>query len=103
MQVGSAMASSGGGGPYSNLEDSNTVGEGKDFTQKQKQNIIEENMKNNGGEVKSDMSGKELVKPEKSQKGIPPSQDEWQIDHIIPKDKGGSNSYILNSIKKRNV
>ena len=22
-----------------------------------------------------------------------PPQNEWQIDHIVPKDKGGTNSY----------
>lgn len=26
-------------------------------------------------------------------KGVTPSPDEWQIDHIIPKKAGGTNSY----------
>jgi 5-methylcytosine-specific restriction endonuclease McrA len=34
-----------------------------------------------------------LSKPQKSQKGITPSPDEWQIDHIESRDSGGSNSY----------
>lgn len=29
----------------------------------------------------------------KSQRGVTPPQNEWQIDHIDPRDKGGSNSY----------
>ena len=74
-------------GPYSYLEDPENVYEGKNFTQKQKQKIIEENMKKNCGKVKSDLSCKELVKPQKSKKGITPSQNEWQIDHIRSKQK----------------
>jgi hypothetical protein len=34
-----------------------------------------------------------LTKPIKSQSGVTPRQDEWQIDYIIPKSKGGTNSY----------
>ncbi|MEK5141428.1 MULTISPECIES: contractile injection system protein, VgrG/Pvc8 family [Paenibacillus] len=80
-------------GPYSNLEDSKHVGPGKNFTPAQKKKIIEENRKQNGGVVKSDQSGQIATKPQKSQKGVTPDQNEWQIDHIYPKDKGGSNSY----------
>ncbi|SFH94693.1 MULTISPECIES: HNH endonuclease signature motif containing protein [unclassified Bacillus (in: firmicutes)] len=50
-------------------------------------------MKRNGGVVKSDLSGKVLCKPKKSKKGQTPCPNEWQIDHIKPKSKGGSNSY----------
>lgn len=44
---------------------------------------------------KTKISGprKIAVQPTKSQKGVTPPQNEWQIDHIIPKDKGGTNSY----------
>jgi RHS repeat-associated protein len=80
-------------GPYSNLQDPKNVGAGKDFTAAQKAAIIEQNMKNNGGVVKSDMSGQVLVPPQKSMKGVTPSPLEWQIDHIIPKNAGGTNSY----------
>lgn len=50
-------------------------------------------MKKNNGVVKSDQSGEICCKPQKSQKGVTPPQNEWQIDHIVPKDKGGTNSY----------
>lgn len=83
-------------GPYSNLEDSRSVGEGKDFTPTQKKKIINSNKKRNGGEVKSDEPMDpypNLVKPSKSTKGVTPPANEWQIDHIIPKSKGGTNSY----------
>ncbi len=79
--------------PYKHLKDPPNVGSGKDFTAAQKQKIVAENMKKNGGVVRSDQSGEILVKPSKSQKGVTPPQNEWQIDHITPKSKGGSNSY----------
>lgn len=38
-------------------------------------------------------------------KGVTPPQNEWQIDHIIPKDAGGTNSYgnaqVLSRIENR--
>ena len=101
----SKMAGNGKGGtfegdrtinPYAYLEDGPDVGEGKNFTAAQKQKMLEENMKRNGGIVKSDNPNdyyEILTKPQKSQKGVTPSPDEWQFDHIIPKDKGGTNSY----------
>ncbi|WP_205690282.1 RHS repeat-associated core domain-containing protein [Chengkuizengella sediminis] len=80
-------------GPYSHIPDPKTVGEGKNFTAAQKHKIIQENMKTNNGVVKSDFSGEICCKPKKSQKGVTPPQNEWQIDHIFPRDKGGTNSY----------
>ena len=82
--------------PYAHLKDSPTVGPGKNFTAAQKRKMIEENKKRNGGKVKSDNPNDyyvELKQPKKSMKGVTPEPDEWQFDHIIPKDKGGSNSY----------
>ncbi|UTC63599.1 HNH endonuclease [Treponema sp. OMZ 787] len=79
--------------PYSNISDNTNIGAGKNFTTKQKQNILQANSNRNNGVVKSDSSGKILTKPVKTQAGVTPSQDEWQIDHIIPKSKGGTNSY----------
>ncbi|EMT9786944.1 pretoxin [Neisseria gonorrhoeae] len=79
--------------PYGNLSDNKSVGEGKKFTPAQKKAIIQESMNRNGGVVKSDQSGEVLVRPKKSQKGITPPSNEWQIDHVQAKSKGGSNSY----------
>ena len=82
--------------PYAYLEDEPNVGVGKDFTKKQKETMLVENRKRNGGVVKSDNANdyyEVLTKPQKSQKGVTPRPDEWQFDHIIPKDKGGTNSY----------
>ncbi|WP_110955874.1 HNH endonuclease [Anaerosinus massiliensis] len=83
--------------PYSHLEDPPNVGPGKDFTAAQKKKIIEENKKMNNGKVRSDdpndFAGESLVKPSKSQKGVTPPENEWQIDHIVAKANGGTNSY----------
>ncbi len=79
--------------PYSNLVDPPSVGPGKKFTQAQKEKIIQQNMINNGGVVRSDLSGEILTQPLKSMKGVIPSPMEWQIDHILPISAGGTNSY----------
>ena len=80
-------------GDYSNLKDSKYVGEGKKFTKAQKRQIIQENMRRNGGKIKSDMSGKELVPATQSKLNVTPDPLEVQIDHIKPRSSGGSNSY----------
>lgn len=82
--------------PYTSLKDGPNVGPGKGFTAAQKKKMLEMNMKRNDGKVMSDNPGdryKELVKPQKSKKGVTPPQNEWQFDHIIPRDKGGTNSF----------
>ena len=59
-----------------NLTDSPSVGPGKNFTQTQKANIYQENMANNGGVLRSDLNGEELVMPSKSVKGVTPPTNE---------------------------
>ena len=61
--------------PYAYLEDGPNVGVGKDFTKKQKETMLVENRKRNGGVVKSDNANdyyEVLTKPQKSQKGVTP-------------------------------
>lgn len=88
-------------GPYSHLEDPPDVAAGRDFTLAQKARIIAENKKRNQGVVRSDLSGTIVVQPARSARGVTPSPDEWQIDHILPKDRGGTNSYANAQVLSR--
>jgi uncharacterized protein RhaS with RHS repeats len=76
---------------YSSIKNPSNIGPGKDFTLRQKQEALELNKAVNGGVVKSDASGTTLVKPQKSQSGVTPATNEWQFDHIVPKNCGGTN------------
>ncbi|MBD1373694.1 HNH endonuclease [Hazenella sp. IB182357] len=68
--------------------------------------MIEENKKRNGGVVKSDDPNDYfdvLVQPRRSQRGITPPQNKWQIDHIIPKNRGGTNIFSNASVISRKL
>ena len=80
-------------GDYSNLKDNKSVGPGKKFTPEQKKAVLQENMKRNGGVIKSDASGKVLDQPVQSKKGVKANMNQAEIDHKNPKSKNGSNSY----------
>jgi len=69
------------------------IGEGKEFSQAQKDAIYEANMKHNDGLIRSDLDGTVLERPEKSVAGVTPSPNEAQIDHIFPSSKGGTNDF----------
>jgi hypothetical protein len=72
-------------GNYSHLEDPDSVGIGKPFSDSQREAILQENMRRNGGVLRSDLSGEELTR------GTGP--DSAAVDHIWPKSLGGTNSY----------
>ncbi len=92
-------------GDYSNLKDSKSVGPGKSFTSAQKKAIIAENMKRNGGVIKSDKSGTIADKPVQSKKGVRANMNQAEVDHIKAKSKGGSNSHSNAQVltKKENL
>ncbi|MFZ6769789.1 hypothetical protein ACO0LM_22275 [Undibacterium sp. Di26W] len=85
--------------PYGNLKNPKGVGPGKDFTATQKKNILATNRGKNDGKLRDDQTGKFLATPKQSKKGVAPSPQEAQVDHVIPKSpknpsvKPGSNSY----------
>ncbi|EKE19463.1 MAG: hypothetical protein ACD_9C00006G0002 [uncultured bacterium] len=86
-------------GPYSHLEDPESIAPGKDYTPSQKKKILEENRRKNNGVLRDDETGEILSEPQKSQKGVTPPTNEAQVDHIKPKNpkdenvEPGSNSY----------
>jgi hypothetical protein len=94
-----ARATEAAGGPYSNLIDPPSVGPGKPYTKTQRANIYQQNMRANGGVLRSDVTGRELVMSSKSRSGVTPPENEAQIDHmnpLVPPDPTatpGSNSY----------
>lgn len=80
------------GNTYGNLKEPRNVGEGKSTTSSQRQRILEENKKNNNGELRSDGDGRKLDAPSKVNKGEKANMNQAEVDHIQPKSKGGSNS-----------
>ncbi|PWW15290.1 RHS repeat-associated core domain-containing protein, partial [Chryseobacterium sp. AG844] len=93
------------GGNYSHLKDHKSVGPGKPFTRTQKKNILNENMKRNGGVIRSDKSGEILDMPTQSKKGVKANMNQAEIDHVKAKSKGGANSYKNSQVlsKKENL
>ncbi|MFB9981267.1 hypothetical protein ACFSQQ_19370 [Mesorhizobium kowhaii] len=81
------------------MEDPPNIAPGNKPTKKQRITIFKENMKINGGSIRSDKSGIEVITPNQSRKGVTPPKNEAHIDHIDPvnpadKTKSpGSNSY----------
>jgi len=51
-----------------------------------KKNILDANMSRNGKRLKSDVTGRYLSR-------LPGRRHSAQVDHIRPKDRGGTNSY----------
>lgn len=87
--------------PYAHLKDGPKVGPGKEFTRNQSEIIYDENKRRNGGILKSDRSGIDLVEPKQSRKGEKPPANEAQIDHIVPRFKGGENSFANAQVLSR--
>ena len=66
---------------------------GGDYDHVRKREILQENMRRNNGVLRSDKTGKILEKPPRSVKGVKHLPNEAHIDHIVPKAKGGMNSF----------
>ncbi|QRN93992.1 HNH endonuclease [Archangium violaceum] len=62
---------------------------GSRFTQKDKLTVKQDNASRNGGKTQCEKCGVETVPAQQHQKGITPPKNETQVDHVIPKSKGG--------------
>jgi hypothetical protein len=82
------------GGKYSHLTDGPSVGPGKEFTSSQRGRVLEENMRQNGGRLRSDVTGRFLRRS-------PGGPNSAEIDHVIPKSRGGSNSFANARVVER--
>ncbi len=69
------------------------------FTPKGKREVKDENARKHEGENQCENCGVTTVEAQKSQKGVTPPTNETQVDHVIPKAKGGdgapSNGQVL--------
>ncbi|WP_329467214.1 PA14 domain-containing protein [Streptomyces sp. NBC_01431] len=63
---------------------------GLDFTRAGKRDVVALNADKYNGYNLCEWCGREVVQPQKSQRGVTPSQDEWNVDHMEPKAHGGS-------------
>lgn len=77
---------------YSHLKEPKTVGDGLKTTSAQRKRILEENMKQNNGKLKSDGDGRVLNMPKRNVKGQKADMNQAELDHVKAKSKGGSNS-----------
>jgi len=64
----------------------------KRFTQKGKQDVKTDNARKHGGENHCEDCGVQTAPSQQSQKGVTPPKNETQVDHVIPRAKGGDGS-----------
>lgn len=63
-------------------------------TPRQVRQMKEANMAHNNGVLRSDLDGSLMVQSKKSTRGVTPSSNEEQVDHILSIDKGGTRTNI---------
>ncbi len=62
---------------------------GMPFTRKGKATVKQENAARNDGKNRCENCGEETVPAQKHEKGVTPPSNETQVDHKIPRAKGG--------------
>lgn len=88
-------------GPYGSLEDHHSVGLGKAFTDHQKRHVRQTNQLRNHLQLRDDHSGVPLQQGEPHRAGVRPPDNEAHVDHVMPKSRGGSNSYSNAELRSR--
>lgn len=79
-------------GHYDKLDDTNYtdgISKFREFSANQKLKILEANRKRNLGTIKSDVADDTYT----GLSGSTPADDSPEIDHILPKSRGGTNEY----------
>ena len=66
----------------------------------QRRETLKENATRNGG-LRDDQDGTPLVYPQRPRKGVRPPDNEAQIDHVVPRSKGGTNDYSNLRVRSR--
>jgi hypothetical protein len=81
----------GGIGAPGRIEGSGLAGKsrGTRFTPKNKESVKQENASRNDGTNRCENCGVETVPAQQHKKGITPPTNETQVDHVVPKSKGG--------------
>jgi hypothetical protein len=62
---------------------------GTRFTPKNKESVKQENASRNDGTNRCENCGVETVPAQQHKKGVTPPTNETQVDHVVPKSKGG--------------
>jgi hypothetical protein len=62
---------------------------GKSFTKKGKEEVIDANRQANTGATICEGCGVGTVPAQRSQRGVTPPRNETQVDHIVPRSRGG--------------
>jgi len=91
---------------YSNLESNHPRmkhKEGAVYDQTRKKAVYTENRNRNNGVLRRDKTGKVLETPSKSVKGVKPPVNEAQVDHILARAHGGTNSFSNAQVIERSV
>jgi hypothetical protein len=63
---------------------------GSRFTQKDKAVVKQDNAARNEGKNKCENCGVETAPAQQHKKGVTPAKNETQVDHVVPKAKGGT-------------
>lgn len=87
--------------PYGDIVSRSKVGRGREFAHGQKQRIRQRNLQLNGHRMRDDATGAPLRKAQQHTKGVTPPKNEAHVDHIVPRSKGGANSYGNASVRSR--